>query len=92
MPPASVRPAGRGISVTQSPPLPIIDADGHVVEPEETWMRFLEPRFHELVPRPVRDGDGVFPGAATELLESEALDDDARERSLFRNAVRFYGL
>ena len=78
--------------MTQPPPLPIIDADGHVVEPEETWTRFLEPRFHELVPRAVRDGDGVFPGAATELLESEALDPETRERVLFRNAERFYGL
>ena len=36
-------------------------------------------------------GDGVFPGAATELLESDALDAESRERVLFRNAARFYG-
>ena len=37
--------------------LPIIDADGHVVEPDSTWTDFLDPRFRELVPRPVVEGD-----------------------------------
>lgn len=46
--------------MAQSTPIPIIDADGHVVEPEETWTRFLDPRFLDAVPRPVRDGDAFF--------------------------------
>ena len=37
-------------------------------------------------------GDGVFPGATTELLETEVLDDEARSRVLYRNAERFYAL
>jgi len=37
-------------------------------------------------------GDGVFPGAATELLETPALNDDQRERVLFKNAERFYSI
>ena len=37
-------------------------------------------------------GDGVFPGAATELLETKALNDDQRERVLFKNAERFYSI
>ena len=32
--------------------LDIIDADGHIVEPEAAWTEFLEPRFREFVPRP----------------------------------------
>jgi len=35
-------------------------------------------------------GDGVFPGAAAELLESKNLSEEARERVLYRNAQRFY--
>jgi len=41
-------------------PLPIIDADGHVVEPDSAWADYLDPKFLEFVPRPVRDGDGFF--------------------------------
>lgn len=37
-------------------------------------------------------GDGVFPGAATELLETPALNEDQRERVLFKNAERFYSI
>lgn len=39
------------------PPIEIVDADGHVVEPDSTWTDFLDPRFHEFVPRAVRDGN-----------------------------------
>ncbi len=35
-----------------SEPLPpIIDADGHVVEPEATWADHLDSRFLDFVPR-----------------------------------------
>ncbi len=43
-----------------SAPLPIIDCDGHVVEPEETWRVGLDPRFLGYVPRAIRDGDEFF--------------------------------
>lgn len=39
---------------------PIIDADGHIVEPEATWSEFLDPRFLEFVPRPVQQGDELY--------------------------------
>ena len=42
------------------PSLPIIDADGHVVEPASAWDEYLDPRFLEFVPRPVRDGEWFF--------------------------------
>jgi predicted TIM-barrel fold metal-dependent hydrolase len=37
-------------------------------------------------------GDGVFPGATAELLETDALTSDQRERVLYRNARHFYSL
>ncbi|MCP4906417.1 MAG: amidohydrolase [bacterium] len=41
-----------------SEPLPpIIDADGHVVEPEATWADHLDSRFLDFVPRAVVEGD-----------------------------------
>ncbi|MEE8164614.1 MAG: amidohydrolase family protein [Myxococcota bacterium] len=46
--------------MAQNSPLPIIDADGHVVEPDSTWSDFLEPRFLDFVPRAVRDGDHFY--------------------------------
>ncbi len=41
-------------------PVPVIDSDGHVIEPPEIWARYLEPRFHDRMPRPVRDRSGRF--------------------------------
>ncbi len=37
--------------------IPIVDADGHIVEPEATWTEHLDPRFRPFVPTTVRDGD-----------------------------------
>ena len=38
----------------------IIDGDGHVVEADSAWTEYLDPRFSDFVPRPVRDGDAFF--------------------------------
>jgi predicted TIM-barrel fold metal-dependent hydrolase len=37
----------------------VIDADGHVWEPESLWERHLDPRFRERRPRLVRDNRGT---------------------------------
>lgn len=114
--------------MSASQPPPIVDADGHVVEPEAVWQEHLEPRFRPFVPRPVPDGDGsgfhfragevepgldavleacpdcvlfasddphgdgVFPGATAELLETDTLDAEQRARVLHRNAERCHAL
>jgi predicted TIM-barrel fold metal-dependent hydrolase len=36
-----------------------VDADGHVLEPRDTWQRYLEPAFRERAIRIERDADGV---------------------------------
>jgi hypothetical protein len=36
----------------------VIDADGHVVEPEDLWKRHLDPRFQDRSPELVRDNRG----------------------------------
>ena len=36
-----------------------VDADGHVLEPRDTWQRYLEPALRERAIRIERDGDGV---------------------------------
>jgi predicted TIM-barrel fold metal-dependent hydrolase len=38
---------------------PVIDADGHVFEPDWIWERFLDPRFVDRRPRLVRDERGT---------------------------------
>jgi predicted TIM-barrel fold metal-dependent hydrolase len=35
-----------------------IDADGHVMEPDDVWLRFLEPALHPMAPRRVTDSQG----------------------------------
>jgi len=34
---------------------PVIDCDGHVIEPDEVWPRFLPPQYRDRAPRRVRD-------------------------------------
>src|SRR5512147_2768767 len=36
-----------------------VDADGHVLEPRDTWQRYLEPTLRDRAIRIERDGDGV---------------------------------
>lgn len=36
-----------------------VDADGHVLEPRDTWQRYLEPHLRERAIRIARDDDGV---------------------------------
>ena len=36
-----------------------VDADGHVLEPRDTWQRYLEPAFRDRAIRIERDGKGV---------------------------------
>ena len=43
----------------------IISADGHVIEPPDLWQRHLPSRFHERMPRLVKDPMG---GDAWELV------------------------
>jgi predicted TIM-barrel fold metal-dependent hydrolase len=52
-------PSGRGSGV--------VDADGHVIEPPRLWAEHLERRFHDRMPRPVRDAAGRFGYAVGEV-------------------------
>ena len=36
-----------------------VDADGHVLEPRDTWQRYLEPAFRDRAIRIESDADGV---------------------------------
>ncbi len=56
------------MSTTESPPAEspappaawVFDADGHVVEPDETWTRHLPARYRDYAPRVVQDGDHFY--------------------------------
>lgn len=37
----------------------VVDADGHVLEPEDLWTRFLEPRWRDRAIRIVKDSTGM---------------------------------
>ncbi len=37
---------------------PIIDADGHVLEPADTWERYIDPEFRDRAIRIELDSDG----------------------------------
>jgi predicted TIM-barrel fold metal-dependent hydrolase len=77
------------------PTLSIIDADGHVVEPESTWTDFLDSRYLAWVPRPFVDGDEfAFRSGTTESFrmrarpESLASPREAGERSGGQRAAK----
>ena len=36
----------------------VVDADGHVLEPADTWLKYLEPSYRGRAIRVVRDDDG----------------------------------
>jgi len=38
---------------------PVVDADGHVLEPRDVWLRYLEPALRERAIRIERDAEGV---------------------------------
>lgn len=52
-------PASGGAAVAENAPW-VFDADGHVVEPEVTWERYLPARFRDYAPRVVQDGDHFY--------------------------------
>src|SRR5271154_2605565 len=37
---------------------PIIDADGHILEPPDTWVRYIEPQYRDRAMRIVKGEDG----------------------------------
>ena len=36
----------------------VVDADGHVMEQDEMWPRYLEPQYHAMAPRTITDTQG----------------------------------
>jgi predicted TIM-barrel fold metal-dependent hydrolase len=51
-----------------APPVPVVDADGHVIEPPDLWQRYVEPAHRARAPRPVLDENGLFCYAAGDVL------------------------
>jgi len=41
--------------MTNDPTRAVIDADGHVLEPADTWLKYLDPKYRERAIRIVRD-------------------------------------
>jgi hypothetical protein len=39
--------------------LQVIDADGHVLEPPDLWLNYIEPKFREFAPRLVTNAEGA---------------------------------
>lgn len=48
---------GEFMSSTNRQPLPIIDADGHIVEPDVTFTEHLDPAYADWAPREIHFGD-----------------------------------
>ena len=44
--------------MTNDPARSVIDADGHVLEPADTWLKYLEPGYRDRAIRIVRDEQG----------------------------------
>src|SRR6516164_10493924 len=37
----------------------VVDADGHVLEPADTWLKYLDPRYRDRAIRIARDDNGL---------------------------------
>jgi len=37
----------------------VVDGDGHVMEPEDLWLRYLEPQWRDRAIRIARDAQGI---------------------------------
>jgi predicted TIM-barrel fold metal-dependent hydrolase len=46
--------------VSQPARICAFDADGHVIEPPSLWPEYLERKYHDRMPRPIRDEAGRF--------------------------------
>ena len=44
--------------MTNDPTQSVIDADGHVLEPADTWLKYLDPSFRDRAIRIARDEQG----------------------------------
>lgn len=44
--------------MTTSVSAPVVDADGHVLEPADTWLKYLEPLYRERAIRIAQDDHG----------------------------------
>ena len=44
--------------MTTDPTRSVVDADGHVLEPADTWLKYLDPRYRDRAIRIVRDDQG----------------------------------
>jgi len=51
-----------------APPVPVVDADGHVIEPPGLWAEYVPEPWRARAPRPVRDENGLFCYAAGDVL------------------------
>src|SRR5262249_49145144 len=51
----SCRAPGESERSKAMPTKQVVDADGHVQEPEDLWANYLEPKYHEMAPRSVVD-------------------------------------
>jgi hypothetical protein len=58
--PHSICPAlttgGEGVNMHQAV---VVDGDGHVMEPEDLWLRYLEPQWRDRAIRIARDAQGI---------------------------------
>ena len=67
----------------------VVDADGHVLEPLDTWQKYIDPQYRD---RAVRLIDSDY-GVAAELKKRLAPLPIADQRKVLgTNALRFYGI
>ena len=74
---------------------PVVDADGHVLEPADTWLKYLESSYRDRAIRIGRDEHGyeVLLIGKGKALEGEANFEAAAEavEPAWDSAIRRYG-
>ena len=44
--------------MTTAPKSPVVDADGHVLEPADMWLTYIDPQYRDRTVKIVIDGKG----------------------------------
>ena len=82
---------------------PVVDADGHVLEPADTWLKYIDPQYRARAIRIAYDAEGyenlLIDNKPLQLVRGHlgvlggiGMDPEAQRKVLGENAVRFYNL
>nr|ART37395.1 E112 [uncultured bacterium]ART38454.1 G408 [uncultured bacterium] len=68
--------------------LQILDADLHVIEPYDLYLKYMDPKWGDRIPH----ADCSFPHVTEKFLALEGIDATSKRKILWDNPARMYNL